>query len=120
MADLQERFGATDAVTRSIVEDSCPSMGPLLRSFVENFHADLNRLLSERFRAGPVVSQFHANVAIDGITSRFLEGAVSDNGDGSTKCGDVIDPPVDPISLSCSYCFPSQPQLINTFFLVLV
>lgn len=95
MADLQERLKGRDAVIRSVVEDSCATLGPSLRSFVENFGAGLNNSVSEAFRAGFIGSQLHDGAAIDRITLRFSGGGASENGGGYTKGRDVFDPSVD-------------------------
>lgn len=52
--------------------------------------------MSEAFRAGSVDSQFHVGTAIDSIFFRFSGGAASEDGGGSTKGEDIVDPPVDP------------------------
>lgn len=39
---------------------------------------------------------FHTNTAVDGVTLPISEGAVLDDGDGSTKGEDAADPLPDP------------------------
>lgn len=58
-------------VTGYIVEDSCASLGPSIRSFVEHFCVVLDELVIEAFRAGSIAFQFHADAFIDKITVRF-------------------------------------------------
>lgn len=67
-----------------------------LRALVENIRAGLNKSVNEVFRAGSVDSLFHVDNAIDSITLRYPEGALSDDGDGSTKGEEVVDPPAKP------------------------
>lgn len=90
MADLQT-LGANGAIIRSIVHDSSASIWRSLRSLVEKFRAGLEKSLSETFRAGLIVSQFHADAVIDGNTLHFSEGAALDNDDDSTKAADFVD-----------------------------
>lgn len=96
VTDLQERLGAMDAVVRSIVEDSCVSLGQYHRSLVENSRAGHNKSVREAFRAGFIGSQFHSDASINGIALHFSEGAASNDGDVSTKSEDVADPFADP------------------------
>lgn len=50
----------------------------------------------ETFLACSIGSQLHFDTAIDCITLRFSNMASSDDGNGSTKGGDVVYLPVDP------------------------
>lgn len=95
VAYSQKRSGARDAVTRCIAEDSCAMLGPSIKSLVDDFCADLNKLVSETLRATSIGSHFHADAGVDGIALCVLEGAASDNGDGFTKGEDVFYPPAD-------------------------
>lgn len=56
MADVKERLGARDAFFRYIVEHSCATLGPSLKSLVENFGTGLNKSVDEAFRAGSIAS----------------------------------------------------------------
>lgn len=84
------------ALFRPLLKTGVLLLGPSHRSLVENFCAVLNKLVSEAFLAGSIGSQFHACAAVSNITIRFLEGATPDDGNGSTKAADVVDPAVDP------------------------
>lgn len=95
MIDLRVKLSATDGVIRYIAKALCGSLRPFLRGFVENFCAGLNKSVDEAFRARSFSSQFHANSAIDSVTLRFSDGAASEDGDGSAKSEDVVDPSAD-------------------------
>lgn len=95
MVDLPEPFGTMDGVMWSTIEDWCESLGMFLRGLGENSRVGLNKSINEAFCAGSIGSPFHANTAIDGTTLHFLEGTASNDGDGSTKSKDVVDPPAD-------------------------
>lgn len=58
---------------------------------VEKFHAGLKKSVSDAFRTGSIDAQFHANIAIDGITVRSLGGAVREEDRASSKGKDVVD-----------------------------
>lgn len=66
---------------RFIVQELCVSIGPSLRSVVENFCVDFDRSVNEAVHAGSVGSQFHIDSAIEDITLRFSESTASDDGD---------------------------------------
>lgn len=93
--DLRERLSAKDSVILSIVDESGSSVGSFLRGLAENFRVSLIKSVNEASLAGSIGSPFHADAGNDGITLRFSEGAALDDGDGSTKSEDVVDPPVD-------------------------
>lgn len=102
VVELLDRLGVRSGITRSIVEDSCASLVLSLRKLVANFRAVLNKSVTEAFGAGCIGFQLFANTAIDGITVHDLKGAAWDDGDGSTKNEDFVDPTADPGSLNCS------------------
>lgn len=89
-------MAARGSVVRSVVDSLCATLGPSLRSLVENFLADLNKAVGEAFCASSLDSQARADAAIDGITLCFTGGAASKNGGSSTKSWHVVDTPVDP------------------------
>lgn len=71
-------------------------LGPSLWGLVDDFRAGLNRLVAEAFRAVSISSHFDVDTNIDGFIVRLSEGTASDDGDGSTKGRNVVDPPADP------------------------
>lgn len=75
-----------------------------LLMFIKRFKdvLSLNRSVNERICAGSIRFPFHAHAAVDGITLRFLEGAQLDDGDGSNKVENAVDPLTDRGSSSCS------------------
>lgn len=85
--------GARDSNIRSVVEYSCASIGPSFRSLVDNLRARLNKSVSEVFCARSILSQFHADAAIDSITLHFSTYAALDDGDGLNNYKDAVDPP---------------------------
>lgn len=95
VVDLQEKFGAKDAVIRTIVEDSCVSLVQTLRRLVENFRAGHCKSVNKVFPAGSIGSQFHVNAAIHGITDQVSECAASDDGHDLNKGKDFVDLPAD-------------------------
>lgn len=78
----------------SIIKDLCASLVPSLQCLVDIIRADLDTSVAESFREGSIRSHFHTAIAIDGITLSLSKGAALDVCDGSSKCRDVIDPPV--------------------------
>lgn len=96
VVDLRERFGAREEITRSIIEHSSALIGLSLLGLVGNFRARLNKSVDEAFYVGSVGSECHADTAIDGVSPRFSEGAVSHDDDGSTREGGALDLPAHP------------------------
>lgn len=96
MVDLREKLGAKDVDIWFIIEDSCSSLRPSLWSSVETFRAGFNKSVKQRFRAGSIDYQLHAEPAIDGITHHVWKGAALHDGANSTNDEEVFDPPVDP------------------------
>lgn len=69
----------------------CATLGPSLRTLVDNFRAGLSKSVSETFRAGSNRSQVHPDASVHGITLFFLEGAALHEGGGSSKDREVVD-----------------------------
>lgn len=63
--------------------------------------------MAEAFRAGSIDSQFRADTGIDGIGLCFSAGTVSDDCDGCTKGGDVVDTSADPEVIQLRLAFLS-------------
>lgn len=51
----------------------------------------LNKSVNDAFRADFIGYQLLSDIAIDGITLRFFEGAALNDGNGSAKSEDVAD-----------------------------
>lgn len=102
---------------QSIFENSCTSLGPSLRDLVGNFHASLNKSVDEVFRASSIGSQFHDDIANNGITLRFLKVAALEDGDGFTESEDVFDPPADPEVIKIVAGSFFRPFLVKPYFL---
>lgn len=73
---------ARDGIIQSCAVDFCPSLGPYLKGLVENFRAGLYKLVNGFFRADVFSSEFHTDNAIEAMTLRASENALSDSGDG--------------------------------------
>lgn len=93
--DLRERLSARDDDIRTVLEDSCASLGPPLQGIVDGTRAGLNRSVADAFRAHFIGSQFHAYITIECTSPRFSDEPTSNDGNGSNKKGDVRDPPAD-------------------------
>lgn len=94
MADFQECFDARNTVFRSIVENACVTLGPLIMGLIEKCCRAPNKLMRKAVPACFTCSQLHANSAVDGIPLRF-SGYFASNS-GSTENKNVAEPPASP------------------------
>lgn len=113
--DLRQRLCAVDCAIRPIIESWCLLFWLLFRAVVENFRAGLVELVNDAFRAGFTGYQLHSCAAIDGSALRFLESIAPNNGDGSIKGEDVVDPSADSDFIEFYLVILFRPSLVICF-----
>lgn len=64
---------------------ACP-----LKMWLRNFRRNINNSVIDSFCIGSVEAQFHADIAINGITLQSSEGAASKDGGTLTKREEIV------------------------------
>lgn len=109
---LREKLAAKYVSVKSIIQDSCETLGPSPRGLVENPSAVLKKSVSNAFINGSVDAQIHADTAIDSITLYFQGVLHRKRARLQPKVMMLLIQRVTPRSSSLS-SFPFRPQSVN-------
>lgn len=88
---MRRKLAAKNAVIKSVVQASCATLGSCTKGMVKNFCLRLDRSVCDAFRLCSLLTQFHTDISIDGVTLQFSKGASSEESGSSTMSEDVVD-----------------------------